>query len=155
MPGAIWRVLPSAGDVAFEVVDIQALVGDDVLDDVPDADEPHEVSALHDGQVALSAIGHDRHAFLDRSAGRNGIEFAAHRFPDGGVPGSLPMEDDPAGILPLRQDTDELVSTEDHDGSDVIGSHQLEGFVGGTVGIDGIDRAPGFGIEELSCGNHG
>lgn len=126
----------AADDVALEVVDVELLVGDDVLDDVTDADEADELVVFHDREVALTLFGHDGHAFVDRGVRRDGSEAAAHGFAHGSVAGGLAMEDDAAGVFALGEDAFEATLIENEDGPDVVFGHDLEGLVGGAFGSD-------------------
>ncbi len=58
-----------AADVALELLDDEFLLGNDRLDQVADGNDADQPALLQHRQVAKLALGHQRHAFLDRVVG--------------------------------------------------------------------------------------
>jgi hypothetical protein len=55
--------------MAFELLDDEFLLGDDVFHQVADGDETDQLALVHDGQMSHASFRHRRHAFFAGLAG--------------------------------------------------------------------------------------
>lgn len=121
----------TAGDVVFQFVDGEFLIGDDGFNDIADGDDSDEFVVLYDGQVSDAFVGHEGHAFLKRLVGSDVEDVACHQFADGGFPGGFSFEDNFSCVVAFGEDADDLVVFEDEHGSDVLLSHEFKGLIDG------------------------
>ena len=90
------------------MLDRAFLLGDYPFDKVADGDDPDNLFALHDGQVAYAAPRHDGHAFVDGVLRSHEDDRAGHDLRDRCVFRGATLEDDFAGIVALGNYADQL-----------------------------------------------
>ena len=84
-------------------------------------------------------VRHQRHALVDGPLGRDTQHTGGHHFPDRRRFGRLAFEYHLAGVVPLRDDADELVVMHHQQRADAFIGHDLERVEDGVVGPDGPD----------------
>ena len=136
------------GDVVLQVLDLEALLLRLELDEVADRDHADEGAAVGDGRVADAAVGHQRHALLDARVGRDADDGSGHDLADGGGARAPPFDGDPAQVVPLGEDADDLVAVGDEERSHVRLDHRLDGVEHGGVRAD-PDHVAGLPLEDV------
>jgi hypothetical protein len=83
------------------------------LHDVADRDQPDQLAALHDGQMAEAAGGHHLHDLLDRGVGVAGHDIARHDVRRLERQGRRAVRGDGMDDVALRDDADHLLQPVD------------------------------------------
>ena len=142
----------SAGDVAFEGLNVVLVAGDDPLDEIADRNDADNVVAVDNGQMTKVVVGHEIEAVVDGVARSNGDDGAGHDFAHLSVFGMVAFENAFAGVVALREDADEAATAEDHERADVVFGHEGKGVEDGLVWREGENLVEVFVPEYLVDG---
>src|SRR5215813_5401282 len=124
-------MLSASSNVALQLLDGEFPLGDDRFHRIADRNDTNQPAAFDDGQVTDALVGHQRHTFFHRLLGTDGDYHRAHDLLDGDFPGRLACQNDLSRVIPLREDTFQLIDLEHQQCSDVLFGHQLEGVEDG------------------------
>ena len=105
-------------------------------------DEPDDPAAVHDGQVAQGVPPHQLSRLHGVRAGGDGDDVHPHALSDAHL-GRVGAVDDDAHEVPLRQQADEALVLQHHQGGGATAVHLRRRLGDGRVGSDGGDRGDG------------
>src|SRR5437879_919140 len=117
------------------------LNGDDPVDKVADGDDAEDLVAVEHRQMSDAVGGHQPHTLFHRVTRIHMDDIAGKDFLHRRLFRRFAFERHFARIIPLRQDADEFVPVRDEHRSDVLVSHELDGFKYGGLRGDAPDSS--------------
>src|SRR5580704_1721607 len=125
-----------ARDVAFQLLDVVLLTGDDPFDQIANGEHADHAVALHNGKMANAVIGHDGHAFIDGVLAGDENDWAGHDPADWSLLRLPALENDLAGVVAFRENADQLAIRDHQQRADSMLRHLLDGLVDRLLGTD-------------------
>src|SRR5208282_5281000 len=119
----------SPRNIPFQLVYGLRLAGDDPPDKVAQRHHPHYHVVLDDGKMTKPEVRHDGHAIIHRVLTSNEDHGAGHDLPHQRLLRGVPLENNFAGIVALRQDADQLALGYNQQCADALRRHLLNGLV--------------------------